>query len=118
MPSQPVAVLVEDDAALGAVLSDIFQREGYETVVVPDRDAALAFVDDGHADLVFLDVGATPDPSLFPDQAVIAVCDPKEAGGPFFAPWRLDGRVATIPRPYRLNDLVEAARAVVASPTP
>lgn len=118
MPSQPVAVLVEDDAALGAILSDIFQREGYETVVVPDRDAALAVVADQQVDLVFLDVGAAPDPSSFPGPAVIAVCDPKEAGGPFFTPWRVDGRVATLPRPYRLNDLVEAVRAVVATPTP
>lgn len=118
MPKRPVAVLIEDDPALGAVLSDVFGREGYETVVAVDCDAARAVIEDRAVELVVVDVGDDPDPTIFPEQAVIAVCDPSESRAPVFNAWRVDGRVATVPRPYRLHDLVEAARAVVAAPTP
>ena len=113
MPRQPVVVIVEDEAALGPVLAELFKAEGYEAFVVTDCEAARDVAADREVDLVIVDAAPDADPEGFHDCAVIAVRDPRDVGIPFFGAWRVDGRTATLSRPYRLDDLMAAAREVV-----
>lgn len=121
MPRQPLVVLVEDQEALGSVLGELFGREGYEVVSVHDCTAARAVAKEREVDLLVLDATAAEEREPVetvcvdhPGISVIAVRNPEDVSVPFFGPWRLEGRVATLRRPFRVDDLLSAARELVA----
>lgn len=122
MPGEPLVVLIEDQEALVSVLKEVFVREGYEVVSVADCAAAREVTGERQVDLVVLDGTALqedqPVESMcdeYPDVAVIAVRNQEDLSIPIFGRWRRDGRVATLRRPFRLEDMVSAARELVAT---
>jgi CheY-like chemotaxis protein len=49
-------LIAEDDDRLAEILSDVLQRQGYETVTVPDGLAALGRLQTEAIDLLILDI--------------------------------------------------------------
>lgn len=121
MPAQPVVVVVEDHSGLGEVIRDVLTDEGYDVVTVRDQYAAMGELKHRNVDLVVADLSprlGEGDPlaeiqAAFPELPTIQVSDESEESVPFFGPWRSSGKRVALRRPFRLDDLVAAARHLV-----
>jgi DNA-binding response OmpR family regulator len=49
-------LIVEDDLSVGAAIQMILDREGYDTVLVPDADAGMRAIESLHFDLAIVDI--------------------------------------------------------------
>lgn len=122
MPATPIVVVIEDQTELGHVIRDVMGEEGYEVLAVRDQFAAVATLRKQKVDLVVADLPA-PEPGRddpiaeiardFPDIPLIVVSDEGKEEIPFFGPWRVSGSRVTLRRPFKLGDLLAAAREIV-----
>lgn len=120
MPRQLVAVVVQDQAALGRVMVDVLKAEGYEVLTAESEESAAEITTGREVDLIVSDVATrSATPGLLaelvegaPALALIEVRNEPAAMVPFFGPWRTEGRRLTLRRPYRLSDFLDAVRAV------
>lgn len=121
MARQRSALVVQDHEALGSVMNEVLRAEGYDVLTVADVDSAIAEAGEQDLDLVVCDIRwqpGTPDPlrdllESDPELALILVRDEPVVAVPFFGPWRVEGRLLTLRRPFRLHDLVEAVREMM-----
>lgn len=121
MPAQPVVVVIEDQSALGEVIRDVLDEEGFEVLNVRDQYAAMGELRHRDVDLVVADLPARPgegDPLAeiareYPDLRLIVVTDESQEQVPFFGPWRVSGSRWTLRRPFRLADLIAASREAI-----
>ncbi len=123
MPRRPVVIVAEDQGGLGRLIRDAFVADGYEVETAQSLAEAARALRRGGADLLISDVedppGGSPDEldamcREFPKLPVVAVRNRTPDNTPVFGPWRVEGHVLTLPRPYRLEDLLAAARTVLA----
>jgi DNA-binding response OmpR family regulator len=122
MPAQPVVVVIEDQTALGEVIRDVLDEEGFEVLNVRDQYAAMGELKHREVDLVVADLPAAMpgegDPlaeiaRAYPDLRLIVLTDEAQERVPFFGPWRVSGSRWTLRRPFRLADLIAASREAV-----
>lgn len=121
MSSEPVVVLVEDNAELRGVLKEALTAEGYEVLGARDASEALELLRSNTVHLLISDLTDPPAPSAldeireeFPELPVVAL-SPDGAGHPtlFFGAWGGEGRYRTLPRPFRLAELLAVSREVL-----
>lgn len=122
MSAQPVVVVIEDQTALGEVLRDVLDDEGFEVLTVRDPHAAIGELRQREVALIVADLpDARPgdgDPLAeiereYPDLRLIVVADESREQVPFFGPWRVTGSRTTLRRPFRLADLIAASREAI-----
>ena len=122
MPRRPVIVLIEDQPELSNVLRDVLDDVGYDVVTVRDQFAAIGHLREDEIDLVVSDLvhptAGSLDPLAeiereFPDLPLIVVKDQAQEDIPFFGAWRREGSRTVLRKPFRLDDLVGAARELV-----
>jgi DNA-binding NtrC family response regulator len=113
--------VIEDQQELGRVIRDILRAEGFEAVPVRDAAAALDTLRERQAAFLVSDLplsgGDDGDPlagvtEAFPDLPVIVIRDVRSDDVPFFGPWRREGSRLLLRRPFRLDDLLAAAREI------
>lgn len=122
MPAAPVVVVIETEAELGRVIRDVLVDEGYDVVRVRDPFGAIGVMREQAVDLV---VAGMPGPgsddsgplgeltSEFPDTPLISMSQPTAAALPVFGAWRREGDRITLRQPFRLDDVIGAARELV-----
>ena len=121
MAKTPVVLVVEDNAELRHVLKEALAAEGHHVLTARDDAEALETLRENAVDLLISDL-ATPAAgdgieSLkqeFPDLPVVAL-SPVAGGHPslFFAAWQSPGRYRTLPKPFRLRELLAVSREVL-----
>lgn len=125
MPRKPTAVLVENQTELGHVIRDLLKDEGYHVVAVRTPDDALGVLREERVDLLVTDLpeGAADEQlaleavkAEFPEIRLIELIDGANDPVPFFGPWRVSGSRMALRRPFRLDDLISASRALAARP--
>lgn len=122
MPAAPVVVVIETETELGRVIRDVLVDEGYDVVRVRDPYGAIGVMRQQSVDLV---VAGLPGPreeesgplgeltTEFPDVALIALSQPGAMALPVFGPWRREGDQITLRQPFRLDDIIGAAKELV-----
>jgi CheY-like chemotaxis protein len=122
MPQKPVVVVIEDHTELRHVLRDVLGDEGYEVLPVRDSAEAIEVLRGRSVDLLVSDLpehdGGGEDPLAdiardFPELGVIILSEDSTDAGPFFGPWRVSGSRITLRKPFRLDDLIAAAKEVI-----
>jgi len=119
MATKPVVLVIEDNAELRHVLKEALGSEGYHVLTARDEADALEQLRENEVHLLISDLTDPPDPTdetdiirrEFPQLPVVALSG---AGGAhpafFFAAWGARGRYRTIPKPFRLGELLAASR--------
>lgn len=118
--STPVVLIIENDRAIADLLTDVFQGEGYRSLVVTTGEAAMATLDAAQVRLIML----TPSlPDVDPARLLAEMRQHKGAGdapivvltGRTHVPAALtDAADAIVRKPFDLDELlavVDAARA-------
>ena len=99
-------LLVEDDAAIVASLTDLLRSEGYETRCADGQDAAVELLRSERFDLALVDV-ALAQGNGFAVCAAAKACDPAPVAG-------LDmGADDYIAKPFRARELLSRIRSVL-----
>jgi len=120
-PPRPVVVVIEEQPELGKVLGEVLGTEGFEVVQVRSATDALDALNQQTVAFLVSDLtmpghaGADALASVtaaFPELPVIVIRAQRDDDIPFFGPWRRDGSRLLLRRPFRLDDLVGAAREV------
>lgn len=115
MSSPRLVLVVENIAELREVLTHAFEAEGYHVLTASDDAEARALLEAQDFDLVVAD---PPDgvsdalPGLerdYPDLPLILLSDTGRAPL-YFGPWETSGVRRTLRRPFKLSDLIAAAR--------
>ncbi|HUF76913.1 MAG TPA: response regulator [Longimicrobiales bacterium] len=121
MSKTPIVLVVEDNAELRHVLKEALTAEGYQVLTARDDADALETLRHDSVHLLIADL-ATPAASdgietvrqEFPDLPVVALC-PTAGGHPslFFAAWQSPKRYRTLPKPFRLRELLAVSREML-----
>ena len=122
MPAPPLVLLVEDNAELRHVLKEALGSEGYEVLAARDEAEALDLLRTNSVDLLISDLTDPADASRaleevreeFPDLPVVALAE--GAGGHptlFLSAWEGAGSYRTLPKPFRLGELIAVSREVL-----
>ncbi len=119
MPAEPFVLVIQHHSELGQVIHDVLGTEGYNVIPVRDRYGAIGVLRNQEVDLLVADlpesvIGGT-DPLAeisgeFPDLPVVFLENVAPGETPFFGPWTRDGNRVTLRRPFKLDDLISAAR--------
>ena len=115
-------LVVEDNAELRHVLKEALATEGYEVVAARDEAEALEVLRAKRVDLMISDLTDPPQASRtleeirreFPDLPVVALFG--AAGGHpslFFGAWEAPKGLRTLPKPFRLGELLAVSREVL-----
>ena len=122
MRSTPVVLVVEDNAELRHVLKEALGAEGYRVMTTRDEAEALEVLRGTHIDLLISDLTDPPnaDQTLeavrreFPDLPVVALSE-TSGNHPtlFFATWEQPHGFRTLPKPFRLGELLAVSREVL-----
>jgi len=121
MATSPVVLVVEDNAELRHVLKEALAAEGYQVLSARDEAEALEQLRGTPVNLVISDLPDPPDRSTlqalrqeYPDVPVLALAT-TSAGHPplLFAAWKSPQKFRTLPRPFRLRELLEVSRQVI-----
>jgi CheY-like chemotaxis protein len=122
MATQPVVLVVEDNAELRHVLREALGSEGYEVLAARDQTDALDVLRANAVDLLISDLtDPRPGPEAletlreeFPNLPVVALSG---TGGShpalFFSAWETRGRFRTLSKPFRLGELLAISREVL-----
>ena len=119
MSAPPVVLVVEDNAELRHVLKEALASEGYEVLAARDETEALEVLRANRVDLMISDLTDPPPASTnpeavrqeFPDLPVVAMSG--GAGGHpglFFGAWQAPKGYWTLPKPFRLGELLAVSR--------
>ena len=125
-PPPPVLVVIEDHPELREVLLHALGEEGYDVVAVRDEDEALEIIGERQVDLVIADLAESGEgvaqlpviADAHPELPTIVFSEQAGPAGIFFGPWETDGTRRTLRRPFKLADLVAAAREAVGEREP
>ncbi len=121
-PPKPVVVVLEDQPELGRVIREVLGSEGFDVRPVQDTTSALRILREEKVEFLVSDLssdvgagGADPLEALaseFDALPVIVIRNARADDVPFFGRWHEDGSRLYLRRPFRLDDLVSAAREV------
>lgn len=122
MSSPPVVLVIEDNSELRHVLREALASEGYQVLAARDEAEALEVLRGTRVDLLISDLTDPPYtgealPALrqeFPDLPVLALST--QAGHHptlFFSGWQGSPTYRTLPRPFRLGELLAVSREVL-----
>ncbi|MGE0158048.1 MAG: response regulator [Gemmatimonadales bacterium] len=122
--SAPVVVVVEDNAELRLALKEALAAEGYEVLAARDDTEALELLRSRTVDLLISDLTGPAESTdtieavrkEFPGLPVVALSDGADSQPAlFFSAWRDPKAVRTLPRPFRLGELLAVSREVLGS---
>lgn len=122
MPVRPVVLVIVFQSELGRVIRDVLVDEGYDAVRVRDPYGAIGLMREQSVDLVVAGLSVLNEEETgplselmteFPDVALIALSQPGKMALPVFGPWRRDGDHITLRQPFRLTDVIGAAKDLV-----
>lgn len=125
MPTPPVVLVVEDHPELRHVLKDALGAEGYEVLSASDEPEAIALLRDRPVDLLVVDLPESVDQTgdvlaklaeEFPEMPIIVLAQSDLGPNIFFGPWETSGTRSTLRKPFKLSDLLAAARDVLVEP--
>jgi len=117
-----VVLVVEDNAELRHVLKEALSAEGHTVLTARDAEEALEVLRGSHVDLFISDLSDDA-PSQegfetlrreFPDLPIVALAS--ESGhhpNLFFTAWQEPKGLRTIPKPFRLGELLAVSREVL-----
>jgi len=116
-----VVLVIEDNSELRNVLKEALTAEGYQVLPARDEADALAQLRSGPVDLLISDLtspqeedGLETVTKEFPTLPVVALQAAPAAHPPFFfGAWQGAGRYRTLPKPFRLRDLLAVSRDVL-----
>lgn len=124
VPPSPVVLVVEDNAELRHALKEALGSEGWHVMATRDDAEALEVLRGTRVDLLISDLtdpGSTEE-SLdavkreFPDLPVVTL-SPTAGYHPtlFFGAWQSPRGYRTLPKPFRLGELLALSREVLGS---
>jgi len=119
-------LVIEDNPELRNVLKEALTAEGYQVLPARDEADALEHLRGGPVDLVISDLtdpaeGAVLDSVKreFPTLPVVVLQSGSTTHPPFFfGAWEGAGRYRTLPKPFRLRDLLALSRQMLDDPRP
>lgn len=121
MAKTPIVLVVEDNAELRHVLKEALTAEGYQVLTARDDADALETLRQNAVHLLISDVataaasdGLETVKQEFPELPVVAL-SPTAGGHPslFFMAWQSPARYRTLPKPFRLGELLAVSREVL-----
>ena len=121
MAKTPVVLVVEDNAELRHVLKEALAGEGYHVLTARDDADALETLRKNSVHLLISDLSAPAAgggietvKQEFPELPVVAL-SPAAGGHPslFFAAWQDPARYRTMPKPFRLRELLAVSREML-----
>jgi CheY-like chemotaxis protein len=118
----PVVLVIEDNAELRLALREALASQGYEVLAARDEAEAREHLRSRSVNLLISDVaeaGETPSTIAtlrqeFPGVPVVALSE--DAGSHpdlFFSAWQDPKAVRTLPKPFRLGELLAVSREVL-----
>jgi CheY-like chemotaxis protein len=122
MGTRPVVLVIEDNSELRHVLEEALSAEGYHVLTARDETDALEQLRANEVHLLISDLSDPPTETAetdvirreFPDLPVVALSgSPRAHPAFFFSAWQGSGRQRTIPRPFRLGELLAVSRDVL-----
>ncbi len=125
MANLPVVLVVEDNAELRHVLKDALAADGYEVITAREEADALEVLRERRVDLLISDLTGPPAEAHleevrkeFPNLPVVALSGSAGAHPAlFFGAWQGAGRYRTLPKPFRLAELLAVSREVLGAAT-
>ena len=123
MATPPVVLVIEDNSELRHVLRDALAAEGWQVLAARDEADALEILQQNPVNLLISDLTGPGDGGgleavrqHFPELPIVALAGPG-GGHPslFFSAWRSEGRYRTLPRPFRLRELLAVSREILAA---
>jgi CheY-like chemotaxis protein len=124
MGSPHVVLVVEDNAELRHVLKEALAAEGYMVLAARDDAEALELLRGNQVSLFISDLTEPPAVSSalevvrkeFPQLPIVALADGR-GGHPtlFFAAWNQSKGYRTLPKPFRLGELLAVSREALES---
>ncbi|MSR20175.1 MAG: response regulator [Gemmatimonadetes bacterium] len=122
MSAPPVVLVVEDNAGFRHVLKEALASEGYEVLAARDEAEARELLREQRVDLMISDLTDPPQASRsleelrqeFPNLPVVAMSG-GIGGHPslFFGAWQAPKGYRTLPKPFRLGELLAVSREVL-----
>jgi CheY-like chemotaxis protein len=118
----PVVLVLEDNAELRTILEETLGAEGYSVHLARDEAEALAILRAGRVDLLISDLSARAQTAAglesvrreFPRLQVVALAaDTERHPDLFAAPWQAPTGLRTLPKPFRLGELLAVSREVL-----
>jgi CheY-like chemotaxis protein len=121
MATNPVVLVVEDNAELRHVLKEALAGEGYEVLAARDEAHALELLRENAVNLLISDLTDPPaDGGIesvkreFPDLPVVTLAGASGGHPPlFFSAWQSPAHYRTLPKPFRLRELLAVSREVL-----
>jgi CheY-like chemotaxis protein len=122
MAIKPVVLVIEDNAELRHVLKEALSAEGYHVLTARDEADALEQLRANEVHLLISDLTNPPDATdetdviqkEFPELPIVALQGATRAHPAFFfSAWGSSGRYRTIPKPFRLGELLAVSRDVL-----
>jgi CheY-like chemotaxis protein len=122
MAARPVVLVIEDNAELRAVLKEALGADGYHVLTARDEADAIEQLRAHEVHLLISDLSDPPDATdetsvierEFPNLPVVALAGSSRTHPSFFfAAWQTSGRHRTIPKPFRLAELLAVSRDVL-----
>jgi len=115
-----VVLVVEDNAELRHVLREALAADGHQVLAARDETEALEVLKGQRVDLLITDL-SEPDASAaidavraaFPNLPVVALSGGGQHPGLFFAAWEAPKGLRTLPKPFRLGELLAVSREVL-----
>jgi CheY-like chemotaxis protein len=123
MAKIPVVLVVEDNAELRHVLKEALGAEGWQVLAARDEADALEVLEQNAVDLLISDLTDPRDDDGLervrqehPELPVVALAG---SGGAhpsfFFAAWQTRGHYRTLPKPFKLRELLAVSREVLSA---
>lgn len=119
-------LVIDDDAALRAVMRRILERAGHSVTEAEDGSVALSLVDASRPDVVVTDLLMPEKEGIetilelrerFPDLAIVAVSGAEggEEAGPLLDA-RMLGASATLRKPFAVDDFLRTVEELIPTP--
>ncbi|MCP4350056.1 MAG: response regulator [Desulfobacterales bacterium] len=118
-------LIIDDDVEIREMLKEVFEQEGYETVIAPDGEVAVKCYRDQQADVVITDIIMPEKEGIetimelkqeFPDVRIIAISGGGRISPDNYLKMAKDfGAMRTFTKPVRIEKLLEAVKELLES---
>ncbi|MCP4109394.1 MAG: response regulator [Desulfobacteraceae bacterium] len=118
-------LIIDDDVEIREMLKEVFEQEGYETIIAPDGEVAVKCYRDQQADVVITDIIMPEKEGIetimelkqeFPDVRIIAISGGGRISPDNYLKMAKDfGAMRTFTKPVRIEKLLEAVKELLES---
>lgn len=116
-------LIIDDDVEIREMLKEVFEQEGYETIIAPDGEVAVRYYREKQTDVVITDIIMPEKEGIetimelkqeFPDVKIIAISGGGRISPDNYLKMAKDfGAMRTFTKPVRIEKLLEAVEEVL-----